>query len=128
MISKLFILIAKSPAIKTIIFCISTIISGVISGIFVYEITSSGKIDWHSFYKVRSFRFILAWLLIVYFYNLFLYRKESNILKFKDDDFCKAYIRSQCLPEIAAKYKDVIKSGDISSLKDLVSEVRRILK
>jgi len=65
---------------------------------------------------------------MIYIYNYHMYKKESDISKFKDDDYCTAYIRSQCLPEIAAKYKETIKSGNISNLRDITAEIKRIME
>lgn len=98
------------------------------AGLFVCEITLSGIIEWKVFYKAKSFRYILLWLLLVYLYNSFLYRKETDILKFKDEDYCKAYIRSQCLPAVAARYRNAVRSGNTSELRDIASEIKRIMK
>ena len=128
MISKIFDYIAKSPAIKTLVFGISTIVSSILAGLFIYEITCTGNIAWKSFYKANSFYWILLWLLLMYFYNAILFKKEIDIIKFKDEDYCKAYIRSQCLPAVAARYRNAVRSGNTSELKDIASEIKRIMK
>lgn len=128
MLSRLFDYIAKSPLIKTLVFGISTIVSSILAGLFVYEITMNGIVEWETFYKAKSFIGILIWLLFVCLYNSFLYEREMDILKFKDENYCKAYIRSQCLPEVAARYRNLVRSGNTSDLKDIAGEIKRMIK
>lgn len=120
--------IVRSPLIKTFIFVISTIISGVLSAAFIFEISPLGKINWVLSYRVVSFYLIIFWVIIITIYNYLVCKKEIDILKFKDEEYCMAYIRSQCLPEIASKYKESVKIGNMRGLKDILAEVKRIIK
>lgn len=120
--------IAKSPLIKTLIFAISTIISGVLAAAFIFEISPLGKINWALSYRVTSFYLIIFWVIIIAIYNYLVFKKETDILKFKDEEYCMAYIRSQCLPEIASKYRESVKIGNMRGLKDILAEVKRIIK
>ena len=101
MVSGVINYIVRSPFIKTLIFVASTIISSVLTATFIFEISPDGEMNWPLFYKVPSFYFIILWVLLVATYNYLLYKKETDILKFKDQEYCFSYIRSQCLPEIS---------------------------
>ena len=127
-LTRMFDYIVKTPAIKTLIFGISTIVSGVLSGAFIYEITLTGFLNWKFFYRTKSLYLIFSWLLMIYVYSHILYKKEVDVLRFKDDAYCKAYIRSQCLPAIAARYRYAVEIGNTSELKDITSEIKRIMK
>jgi hypothetical protein len=50
-------------------------------------------------------------------------------MNFLDVDYCKAYIRSQSLPEIVTKYREEIKKGKNSSeLNEYHIEYEKLLK
>jgi hypothetical protein len=67
--------------------------------------------------------------IMVYLYNRFLYRYEKNILRFLDEDYCRAYIVQSCLPEIIDKYKEDLKTGkDVSELIDISKELKKLKK
>ena len=41
-----------------------------------------------------------------------------------DDEYCKAYMRKECLPEIAKKANKLIKSGkDSSEIKNIIKDL-----
>ena len=117
--------IAKTPEIKTIVFVLSVILSGILCSAFVTEITVNGKLQWITFYKAFSFWFILVYCIVIYLYNRFVYKYEKNMLNFLDDDYCLAYIRQQCLPELVVKYKSDLKSGKMP--KDII-DIKKELK
>ena len=72
---------------------------------------------------------IVIYTVVVYFYNKLLYFHEKNVLKFLDDDYCLAYIRKECLPEIVNKYKEDIKSGkQPKEFIDIKKELRKLGK
>jgi hypothetical protein len=70
---------------------------------------------------------LIALGVILFLYNRSLYRRDVAIERFLDDDYCKAYMRSQCLPEAARRYKELIREGNIGELKRAMDEVKRIL-
>ncbi len=128
-INKINLIFQTSPLIKTIIFFFLVIFSGILCGTFLSEININGKLEWSIFYKTISFYIIIVYLILIFIYYRFIYKLEKNMLNFLDDDYCKAYIRSQCLPEIISKYKESIKYG--KKPKDLVEyhkELEKILK
>ena len=57
-----------------------------------------------------------------------MYNREVDILNFKDDEYCRAYVRSACLPEAVSQYKERMKKGDVQGLKDISAEIKRISK
>ncbi len=117
------------PIIKTIVFILSVVVSGVLCSGFILEISNGSSLIWSNFYKVKTFYLILLLSVIIYFYNKFIYKTEMNILKYVDNDYCRAYIRSQCIPEIVEQYKKSIHNGKNSSeLKEYHSELKRLLK
>ncbi len=113
-----------SPLFKTFVGVFSIVIFGILSGAFIAEITINGKIEWGSFYKATSFYLLLFCCLLMYFYFRLQFNFEESIEKFKDDEYCKAYMRKQCLPEMAKKTNKLIKKGrDKNQLKDLMSDL-----
>ncbi len=119
--------ILKTPEIKTLIFILSVLLSGILCSAFVAEITINNALDWASFYKASSFWFIIVYSILLYLYNRFIYRFEKNILNFLDDNYCLAYIRRECLPEIVNKYKQDIKSGkQPNEFIDIKKELKKL--
>lgn len=126
---KLLNYIKDLPEVRTAIFILSVLISGILCSGFITEITVNGKLNWASFYKTTTFWLICIYSILLYLYNRFLYLHEKNILKFLDDDYCKAYIINQCLPEITDRYKKEIKEGkNLSELIDIRAELSKLKK
>lgn len=126
-LNKILDYIKERPEVRTAIFILSVILSGILSSSFVTEITVEGKLVWSIFYKTTSFWLLCIYTFLLYLYNKFLYQHEKNILNFLDDNYCKAYIRSQCLPEIIEKYKkDLRENKDVSELIDIRIELKKL--
>mgnify|MGYP001769527560 CR=1 FL=1 len=129
MIRKFLAKIGSSPEIKTIIFILSVLISGILCSGFITEITKDGKLDWTTFYKAVTFWLLIGYSFIIYLYNRFIYRFEKNILKYLDENYCKAYIVNACLPEITERYKQELRSGKkTSEMIDISKELKKLLK
>lgn len=111
MVKKILSKIGSSPEIKTVVFILSVLISGILCSGFITEITKEGKLDWSIFYKTVTFWLLVCYSFIVYLYNRFIYRFEKNILKYLDENYCKAYIINACLPEMTERYKQELRSG-----------------
>jgi hypothetical protein len=47
--------ILESPGLRTLFSAIFPIVAGVLSGTFIFEITTPAGLVWGMFYKVRSF-------------------------------------------------------------------------
>lgn len=118
-------LIAKSPLIRATINFVFIIVSGVLCSAFVTEINTLNGLSWMLFYKTKTFYLIIALFYLFYLYNKFLYKLELNINAFISDEYCKAYVRSQCLPALANKYRELIEKGESS---DDVKEIHQALK
>ena len=104
MVQKILAKIGSSPGIKTLIFILSVLISGILCSGFIAEITKEGILDWAIFYKTVTFWLLLGYSFVIYLYNRFIYRMEKSISKYLDENYCKAYIMNACLPEIAERY------------------------
>lgn len=120
--------ILESPGWKTFFGVIIPIVVGVLSGTFVTEITTSAGLDWYQFHRTFSFYGLCAMAFFSYLYYRELYRYQIDIERFFDDDYCRAYMRSKCLPEAAEKYKELIRSGDIGELTRAMREFERIMQ
>lgn len=120
--------ILESAGWKTFFSVIIPILTGVLSGTFVSEISVKGVITWANFYKTISFYGLSLITIVIYFYNksLFIYEKET--LRFLDSDYCVAYMRSKCLPEAAERYKQLIRNGEGGEFKQAMDELKRVLK
>jgi hypothetical protein len=127
-LSDIRALIIESPGWRTVFAFIVPLVAGILSGIFVSEITHSSEIAWKEFYKAKSFYGLLALSLCMYFYNKAIYLYEREISRFLDADYCTAYMRSKCLPEAAERYKKLIRSGDGGELKQAMDELKKVLK
>lgn len=118
----------ESPSGKTLFSSVMTLAFGVFSSAFVVEISTSTGVVWSSFYKTFSFYVLLALVVLFYFYHKAVYKRETEMMRFMDDDYCIAYMRSKCLPEAAEKYKGLIRSGQGGELAQAMEELRRVLR
>lgn len=115
----------KSPFLKTLVGIFSIVVFSVLSGAFVAEITVEGKVQWFLFYKTASFYLLVLCSFLMYLYYKFQLDIDVSVEKFKDDDYCKAYMRKQCLPELAKKTNDLIKEGKTNGrLKDIMTDLK----
>lgn len=127
-LNDLKVVIIESPAWKTVFAFVVPLVAGVLSGLFVAEMSTDGIILWGSFYKAKSFYGLIALALCMYFYNKAIYVHERELSRFLDADYCTAYMRSKCLPEAAERYKQLIRSGDGGELKQAMDELKKVLK
>lgn len=116
--------IFESPLIKTIISVFNVLIAGILTGSFVTEIAVNGELQWRDFYKTTIFYLLLLFAVFLYIYQKFLFNYERSILNFMDDDYCKAYMRKEYLPELARKTNELIKSGqDSGAVRDILDDL-----
>ena len=110
-----------NPTLKTIIFIITVVVTGILCSAFVTEINNVNYgIQWKYFYKYDSFYILLVIVAIDFFYNWINSSYDYNeIMKFSDDEFLKAYIRKNCAREIIDKVKSNIKDLDKVDVKKL---------
>jgi hypothetical protein len=120
--------VMESPGWKTFFSVVIPILTGVFSGSFILEITGQQGIEWLHFYKAKSFYALVVLTLIIFFYNRALYLREVETNKFSDVEFCVAYVRSKCLPEAAAKFREKIRQGQGGELIEVMEELKKSLK
>jgi hypothetical protein len=120
--------ILESPGLRTFFSAVIPILAGVLSGIFVLEITTATGVAWGAFYKARSFYGLVVLSFVIYRYNRELYLYEREVQRFLDADYCIAYMRSKCLPEAAERYKELIRTGYGGQLQQAMEELMRILR
>jgi hypothetical protein len=105
-----------------------TLSSGVLCSAFVAEISTPAGLKWSLALSVPSFYAMIGLGLAVFFHTRALYRHETRAERFIDEEYCTAYMRSQCLPEAAERYKALIRKGNIGELERAMEEVKRVLK
>ncbi len=127
-ITRIRVAVLESPGWKTFFSALIPIFVAVLSGTFVVEITVDGKFDWTLFYRSKSFYGLFALTILSYKYYRALYVYERDTERFLDVDYCRAYMRSQCLPEAAERYKVIIRTGNIGELTRAMNEVEKVLK
>lgn len=117
-----------SPTWRTLFSLTSTVIVGVLCGAFIAEITINGKLDWHIWYQATSFWLLLLASVVLGFYQRAMYVRDTQLSRFADKEFCIAYVRAQCLPEVAQRYKELIRKGDVGEFEKAMAELRRTLR
>ena len=118
----------ESPEWKATLSIVLSIVTGILSGPFVTEITVDGRLLWRSFYKAHSFYLLVVLSILIFIYNRFLYLREKDIEKFRDAEYCLAYMRSKCLPEAADRFIAKIRDGDLDEFRKAMDEVKGALK
>jgi hypothetical protein len=120
--------VLDSPGCKTVFGFVLPIITGILSGTFVSEITTINGLDWKLAKSSKSAYGLIILVYFIYKYHRTIYMREKEVARFLDNDYCVAYMRSQCLPEAAEKYKRIIKDGQGGELKQAMDELRKVLK
>jgi len=127
---KIFIdtYVFESPFWKTFISVVLPILSGFFSGTLIVEITQETGISWKNIPKTKSFYVLLLLIFVIYIYNRAVYLRDKEIMRFLDDDYCVAYMRSQCLPEAARRFKELIRDGQGGEFRQAMDELKKVLK
>ncbi len=120
--------IIESPTWRTVFGFILPVLAGLFSGVFTTEITDSTGIHWGIFYSTSSFYVLIALSAILFFYNRALFMYDRELMKFSDSEYCRAYMRSKCLPEAAEMYKRRIREGNFGELSQAMDELNKVLK
>lgn len=120
--------ILQSPEWKTLFSVVFPIAIGVISGAYVNEITTPEGVKWARSFILPSFYLLITATILMVVFHRVVYLHETSVDKFRDDQFCMAYVRSKCLPEAAERYKQLIRSGDGGQLKQAMDELKKALK
>jgi hypothetical protein len=125
---RTLVLLLNSPGWRTVASVVSLLVSGILTSAFVAEITTSQGLAWRTAPERVSFYLLVGFGCISFAYNRAVFRYDTRVERFLDDDYCKAYMRSQCLPEAARRYQELIRAGDVGELRRAMDEVKRILK
>lgn len=120
--------VLDSPSCKTLFGFVLPILSGILAGTLVSEISTPNGLDWTLARTAKSTYGLIFLTIIIYKYHRALFLREKEIRQFSDADFCIAYMRSQCLPEAAEQYKRMIRDGQGGELKQAMDELKKVLK
>ena len=71
-----------SPELKTLFSAVFPILSSLLTGVFVIQISSPTGIDWKRFYEAWSFYALIGLVVLIYLYNRALYLREREVHKF----------------------------------------------
>ena len=118
---------SQKPLIRTIISIGIPIIIGILSSVYTADITTSSGISFQLSFKKASFYILLILSSVSLIYYYLLYKFESDLYKYRSNDFCIAYMRSQLIPEIAESYRKQIRSGQITDLAQTMDNFMRSL-
>jgi hypothetical protein len=120
--------LVELPTAKALIPAMLAAATGVLSGTLVTEITTPAGLAWSQVYKTYSLYGLLLLTMVQVAYSRLIYETERDILRFSDSEFCVAYLRSKCLPEMAARYQEIIRTGEGGEFKRAMDEIREVLK
>jgi len=116
--------VLRSPLFKTLVGIFSLVIFSILSSTLTIEITKNDKVEWGLIFHSISFYILLFLIVLMYFYFCFLYSSEKSVRDYIDDKYCKAYMRRECLPEIAKTAKKIIKSGkSTQEIKNIINDL-----
>ncbi|WP_085025313.1 hypothetical protein [Ensifer aridi] len=128
MLSALKNYIFRSPSLKTGTSLSASILTGIFSNTFVNEITLSGRVDWSLFYQSMSFYFIVLCVAVTLLFHKWMHGFETEIQKFTDTEYCKAYALSRLLPEQIERSRQKIKDGDTGEFQAAMEEIQKVIK
>ena len=118
----------QKPWPKAIISILTPIIIGIISSIFITEITTHDGIKIATSISKISFYILLVLIIITFVYNLLIFKYEKTKPNFETKLNCITYIRSQMLPEIVGESVKKIKNGEINDLEKNMEKFKRMLE
>jgi len=79
-------------------------------------------------HRTASFYILLALTVLQVIYSRIVYETDKDILRFAESEYCIAYLRSKCLPEMATRYQELIRTGQGGEFKKAMDEIREVLK
>lgn len=120
--------IYRSPALKTAISILTSVLIGIFSNTLVTEITTTEGLAWSSLPATFSFWALLASCVAAFQFHRYLHAYETEVSAFKDVDFCMAYARSQLIPAQVAVSIEAIATGNIDEFKVAMKQIKDALK
>ncbi|MBS4045450.1 MAG: hypothetical protein KG075_03845 [Alphaproteobacteria bacterium] len=116
-----------TPASRTAISTVLTILVGVFSGGLVNEITVNGLLVWGMIHKTTSLYGLGVVIFLVILFEVMKYEFDQGVLNFASQQFCEAYLRSQMLPELAEQNKKFLREGRVEELREATRAVNNLL-
>lgn len=121
--------LAVLPAARVTGSVISVLLSALFSASLAIQIILEGGLIKTWFYMIVNFFVMPMSILLMIFYLRYLYLYDSSTRNFLDVEYCKAYMRRACLPEMAKKYQQMIKEcSDPAQIRNLFAETEDLLK
>jgi hypothetical protein len=118
----------RSPAFKTAISIITSVLIGIFSNTLVTEISTPDGLKWALIPRTIFFWALLLSCAAAFQFHRYLLAYETQVSAFGDVDFCIAYVRSQLLPAQVAASVDRISAGDIDQFKAAMKQIKDALK
>lgn len=115
--------INESPKLRLLLTLALTILIGVFSSLFATEIAPEGILIWSLYSQAFSFWVLITLSIIWLYLHVNFMRNDSDILRFADDEYCKAHIRKTDLEAYSALSKrtpESLNSVDISVLREKI--------
>ena len=100
---KLCKFLASSPIIKSMLFIITVVATGILCSSFVTEINTTDGLQWTHSLECDSFYWLIMVIVIDFIYNWLTYSNDAEILKFADDKFIIAYVRMHSIDAYVKK-------------------------
>ena len=117
-----------SPVARIAISTIFTIVLMILAGAVPVEISSPSGVQWKNVVHVGSFWTLLVVAAVWILYQRRVYLADLEIVKFRDADYCRAYMRSRCLPELAAQTQRAIRDGNDGAIKQAMNDLKNLLR
>jgi len=121
-------MLLESALARALVPTILSVAIGVLSGSLVTEITTPRGLDWSHVHSTVSFYGLILSTVLQGMYAKLLYGYEQEVLKFADTEYCIAYLRARCLPELAARAQERIRNGEGGEFKAAIEEIRQVLQ
>jgi hypothetical protein len=107
--------IASSPKFRLAVTLIGGVFPGILGNVYASQIAPDGLIVWSSLVSVPAFWPLLISVSLWLFLNLGFLGYDEDVARFKDDDYCLAYVRKM---HIEAHARQVREAPDKASLTD----------
>jgi hypothetical protein len=117
-----------SPSGKLLGFIISNILSALVLTGLVHSISDlEGNITWSKIFTTWYSLILIILILVYYFYLKAIYNVENDIEKYKDAEYCMAYVRMASLPEFSRNIREQLRKGDHTGLGDTLDVLKKII-
>lgn len=87
-----------------------------------------GTLDWKALPSTIYFWVLVSIVAYTIFYRAASFRRDSTVEAFKDESYCKAYVRAQALPELARATAKAAGSGNSNDLVNAIEALKKTFK